>query len=89
MEFEVRGGRWCVIHSEQHVVECKMRTLKKIKTCSPCAYQIECLVVWIIQIDILKLPPMLWLRFGSGFRWLAVGHGEGVRTLLSGAVFEH
>ena len=49
----------------------------------------EGLVVLIIQIDILQLPPMLWLRFGSGFRWLAVGHGEGVRTLLAGAVVKH
>ena len=49
----------------------------------------EGLVVWIIQIDILQLPPMLWLRFGSGFRWPEVGHGEGVQTLFASAVVEH
>ena len=59
-----------------------MRTLKN-------AYQMKGLVFWIIQINILQIPPMLWLRFGSGFRWLAVGHGEGVRKLLAGAVIEH
>ena len=83
------GGGWCVIYSEKHNVECEMRTLKKIKTCRPCAYQMEGLVVWIIQIDVLQLPPMLWLRFGSVFRWMAVGHSECVRTLLAGAVVEH
>ena len=60
--------------------------LKKIKTC---AYQMGGLVVWIIQIYILQLPHMLWLRFGSVFRWLAVGHGEGVWTLFDSAVVEH
>ena len=49
----------------------------------------EVFVAWIIQIDILQLPPMLCLRFGSVFRWLAVGNGEGVRTLLAGAVVYH
>ena len=49
----------------------------------------EGLVVWIIQIDILQLPPMLWFRFGSGFRWPAVGHVEVVRALFAGAVIEH
>ena len=49
----------------------------------------EGLVVWIIQIDILQLPPTIWWRFGSGFRCTAVGHGEGVRTLFAGAVVEH
>ena len=49
----------------------------------------EGLVVWVIQIDILQFPPMLWLRFGSGFRWPAVGRGEGVWTLFTGAVVEH
>ena len=46
-------------------------------------------VVWIIQITILQLLPMLLLRFGRGFRWLRVGYGEGVRTLLACAVVEH
>ena len=49
----------------------------------------EGLVVWIVQIDILQLPPMLWLRFGKGFSWPAVGNGEGVRTLFASAVVEH
>ena len=49
----------------------------------------EGLVVWIIQINTLQLPPMLWLRFGSIFRGLAVNHGEGVQTLLAGAVVEN
>ena len=49
----------------------------------------EGLVVWIIQVDILQLTPMLWLRFGSGFKWLLVVHGEGVRALLAGAVVEN
>ena len=89
IEFEVRGGHWCGIHSEQHAVEYETRTLKKIKTCSPCTYQTEGLIVWVTQIDILQLPPMLCLRFGSGFRGMAVVHGEGVRTLLAGAVVEH
>ena len=49
----------------------------------------EGLVILIILIDILHLPPMLLFRFGSGFRWPVVGHGEGVQTLFAGAVVEH
>ena len=60
--------------------------LKKIKTCPRCTYQIERLVVWIIQIDVLQLSPMLRWVFRSGFGWLAVGHGEGVWQLLGGGV---
>ena len=49
----------------------------------------ERLVVWIIQIDVLQLPPMLWWMVRSGFGWLAVGHGEGVWRLLGGEVDEY
>ena len=49
----------------------------------------ERLVVWIIQIDVLQLPPMLRWVFTSGCGWLAVGHGEGVWQLLRGGVVEH
>ena len=49
----------------------------------------ERLVVWIIQINVLHLPPMLPWVFSSGFGWLAVGHGEGVWQLLGGGVVEH
>ena len=49
----------------------------------------EGLVVCIIQIDILNIHPTLWLRFGSVFMWLVFSYGEGVRTLLAGAVIEH
>ena len=38
----------------------------------------ERLIVWIIQIYVLQLPPMLQWVFGSEFGLLAVGHGEGV-----------
>ena len=63
--------------------------LEKIKTCPRYTYQMERLVVWIIQIDVLQLPPMLRWVFSSRFGWLAVGHGEGVWQLLGGGVVEH
>ena len=63
--------------------------MKKKISCRQCTYQIEGLVVRIVQIDILQLLPMLRWVFGSGFRWLTVGHGEGVRTLLAGGIVEH
>ena len=78
-----------LIRRRRNVVEFLNGTMKKINTCRPCNDQIESLVVKIIQIDILQLPPMLRWVFGSGFRWLTVGHGEGVRTLLAGGIVEH
>ena len=66
-----------------------MRTLEKQEKTRWCAHQIEGLVVWIIQIDILQLPPFLQCRFGSGFGWVVGGHGEGVLTLRAAEVIEH
>ena len=43
-----------------------------------CAHQIEGLVVWIIQMDILQLSPFLQCRFRSGFGWVVGWHGEGM-----------